>query len=187
MTIDLSDWVDQYGDPLFRFAMIRLQDRLAAEDAVQETFLAALCSASRYRGDCQPSTWLFSILRNKIADHFRSKKPEANGYDPEIVESPTGASLNGRPLQEWDADPKKIFENREFWSVFNRCAQKLPEKLAEAYFLRELDGHSPNEVCEILEISPTNLSMRVYRARLLMRHCLERHWFDAEKSEYVDS
>ncbi len=61
-----NQWIEKYGDTLFRYAMIRLNDKELAEDVVQETFIAALHSS--YLGDSSERTWLIGILKHKIMD-----------------------------------------------------------------------------------------------------------------------
>src|SRR6201999_4660811 len=63
-------WVEEHGDYLFRYALSRLRDPVRAEDAVQETFLAAL-KAGNFAGRSAEKSWLTGILKNKIFDHFR--------------------------------------------------------------------------------------------------------------------
>lgn len=171
---DPAAWLDEYGDALFRFAYVRVGDRTTAEDLVQETFLAALQGGDRYAGEARVSTWLFAILRNKISDHFRAKGADVTSATEAVERS--GSAGKGRGSR-WDEDPARLVEEREFWLVFQKCAGKVPEKLSEAYYLRDMERLSPKEVCEILEISPTNLSMRLYRARRFMRDCLDKNWF----------
>ncbi|HKK02115.1 MAG TPA: sigma-70 family RNA polymerase sigma factor, partial [Desulfuromonadales bacterium] len=69
--LPLIDWVDKYGDFLYRFAMSRVGDVQLAEDLVQETFLAALKTSSSFAGRSSERTWLVSILKRKIIDHYR--------------------------------------------------------------------------------------------------------------------
>ena len=53
-----DEWVNEHGDYLFQFALMRLRDRSRAEDAVQETFLAALAGLDRFSGSSTVRTWL---------------------------------------------------------------------------------------------------------------------------------
>ena len=122
---------------MFRFALAKLRDSNKAEDAVQETLLAALRSADSFRGDSKVSTWLFSILRFKVADYFRGKE-----RDMESLEA--CESFGQQAIQrDWGEDPAVIFEDREFWSTFHQCVAKLPEKFFEVYMLREINRHCP--------------------------------------------
>lgn len=176
---DPTEWVQQYGDAMFRFAIRKVHQRCIAEELVQESFLAALRSRKRYRGDANISTWLFSILRHKIADHFRreSCRPNCDRNENESIESHPNRNLKNR---DWRADPAEVFEDGEFWQTFDQCIEKLPNKLAEVYILREVNEQSPKEISELLRISPTNLSMRLHRCRLALRKCLQQNWFQSE-------
>src|SRR5499426_932035 len=68
---DCAAWLDDHGDYLFRYAIFRLRDRTAAEDVVQETFLAALKAHGKFAGRGSERTWLVGIMKHKIVDHFR--------------------------------------------------------------------------------------------------------------------
>jgi RNA polymerase sigma factor (sigma-70 family) len=67
-----SDFVSRYQGRLLRFARAKLPQRADAEDVVQETFIAFLRSIGRYRGECDLETYLFSMMRRKIIDSYRS-------------------------------------------------------------------------------------------------------------------
>ncbi|MCA1685853.1 MAG: hypothetical protein LC745_07660 [Planctomycetia bacterium] len=82
----------------------------------------------------------------------------------------------------WGGDPARELENREFWDAFHRCLARLPPGLADAFFLREVDGLGPDEVQQILGITPANLWARLHRARSLLRQCLETGWFGRRTS-----
>lgn len=177
----VSDWVDQYGDDLYRFAFARLRDQTSAEDVVQEAFIAAFKSLNEFRSESTVKTWLISILRNKIVDFIRKDqrekaKPVSFVEDVNI----TSGSLDGNRLKEWDGDPSNVIENQEFWEIFNNCVAKLPENLAESFLMREINGIPVEDVCKIVGITSTNVSVRVYRARVFLRHCLDKNWFNPE-------
>ena len=76
MQIDPERWVDEHGDHLFRYAIVRLRDESLAEDAVQETLLSAIQSLGSYSGRSAERTWLIGILKHKIIDHFRKHSRE---------------------------------------------------------------------------------------------------------------
>ena len=69
-------WMEEYGDYLFKFALIRLRDETKAEDAVQETFLAALKGGTSFAGKSAEKSWLVGILKNKIYDYYRKASRE---------------------------------------------------------------------------------------------------------------
>src|SRR5579863_6750809 len=81
---DPERWVDEHGDYLFRFAFARLRDQTRAEDAVQETFLAALKGGKNFAGRSAEKSWLVGILKNKIYDYFRKAGRETSFTDLEF-------------------------------------------------------------------------------------------------------
>lgn len=176
---DPATWVDRYGDVLYRHALSRVGRCDVAEDLVQETFLAALKARDRFSGQSLESTWLLGILKRKIVDHYR-KARSTQSVGEEIVSLLEFFRKNGHwkaNLPKWPSDPQQDLEDREFWQVLQHCKSELPESLAAAFTLRELEQLETRETCTALGISPSNLSVRLHRARLLLRRCLERNWF----------
>ena len=176
-------WVDRYGDYLYRFAVARVKDAAVAEDLVQETFLAALRGRKNFRSRSAVQTWLTAILKHKIVDHYRKKNREHTMEDIETVSEAVDAFFKNtgswkiRP-GKWDINPMKIYEQREFMDVLLRCLSKLPDRLAKAFVLREMEGLSTEELCKTMQISATNSWVMLYRARTYLRRCLEINWLD---------
>ena len=186
-SVDPESWVDRHGDCLYRYALVRSRAPDLAADAVQETFLHALHAREDFAGRSSERTWLVGILRHKIIDHHRkAMREKALRHDPLRV-NPRDSTFDRRghwknaPL-DWGGDPTRALENREFWEAFEGCLAKLPSGVADAFFLRELDGLDAEEVRESLGITPENLWTRLHRARSLLRDCLESVWF--RRSEF---
>ncbi|GAC1322359.1 MAG: hypothetical protein NVSMB14_16990 [Isosphaeraceae bacterium] len=182
ISADPEGWVDRHGDCLYRYALARLRAPDLAADAVQETFLQALRAREDFAGRSSERTWLVGILRHKIIDHHRRSMREKDlRADPER-EGPRASKFDRRghwknaPL-DWQGNPDRALETREFWEAFEGCLAKLPSGVADAFFLRELDGLDAKNVRELLGITPENLWTRLYRARTLLRDCLESGWF----------
>ena len=163
------DWLAQHGDMLYRYAISRVNDADTAADLVQDTFVAALRAKERFRGEAEIGTWLVGILRHKIVDHFRKSQ--------RLRTDPVSADDHGARSCRWPRSPDRDFENQEFWVIFDECRRKLPAILASVFTLRELEQKTTEEICRELSITPTNLSVRLFRARSLLRDCLEIHWF----------
>src|SRR6188768_927125 len=68
-----DSWVDEHGDYLYRFALMRVRDPEAAQDLVQETFVAAIRASDRFQGTSSLRSWLAGILKHKIIDYFRER------------------------------------------------------------------------------------------------------------------
>lgn len=177
-------WVDRYGDCMYRYALLRLRSPELAADVVQETFLEALRVKDSFTGRSSERTWLIGILKHKIVDHFRkagrSRVSSTDTSSPPFTSEPEfdrrGHWKTGPA--SWRGEPGRALETREFWDVFGRCLSGLPGSLADAFFSRELDGQSAEEVQQSLGITSANLWTRLHRARSLLRRCLEEHWFD---------
>ena len=81
------------------------------------------------------------------------------------------------PPRDWGSDPLREYERREFWEVLGQCLSKVPAPLVDAFLECELEGSSREAICRDLNVTPENLSVRLFRARLLLRRCLEMNWF----------
>ena len=179
---DPGSWVDQHGDGLYRYALLRVQDPELAADLVQETFLDALRNRESFRGEASERTWLVGILNRRISDHFRQvyrSRPALEDREGSKVSEGVFNELGQwrvRPAA-WNGDPERDMERVEFWETLRGCLARLPPTLADTFVQREVEGFSGTEVCENCQISPANLWARLYRARLLLRECLERRWF----------
>lgn len=176
-------WVERHADVLFRYALQRVHRRDVAEELVQETFLAALRARRDFAGESSEQTWLVGILRHKIVDHIRrtarlrsARRELSGGSAAEDCFRPDGRWKEAP--SDWGSDPVTILSRQDFWSVFEKCFARLPPPLADTFVLRELEERPPSEVCESLEITSSNLWVRLHRARLLLKECLEKNWFE---------
>ena len=182
---DPAQWVDLYGNYLYRFALGRIRNTQDAENVVQETLLAAFKARESFSGRSSERTWMIGILKHKIIDYFRKKYREVPVTDLQTrQEQATIDSFfdqTEHPLKypsDWTADPRALSETNEFWAVMEACLKKLPQTTALAFSMREIDSMKTEEICHILNITPTNLWVMMHRARLQMRGCLETHWFE---------
>ncbi len=178
-------WVDKYGDLLYRTALARVANQTVAEDLVQEAFLAAWKGRATFDGRSELSTWLVAILRRKIADHFRStgrSRETAPGDDePGEHDLFDHRGVWRSPIGKLSLQLETPLEREEFLHVLQTCVQELPGNLAQAFSLRELKSTPPESVCEEIGISRQNLAVRLHRARLLLRSCLQGRWLGERK------
>lgn len=188
-TSPAEQWVDLYGDYLYRFALGRLRQPDLAKNVVQETFLAALTARKNFSGRSSERTWLIGILKHKIIDHLRHKYREVVATDLNEDQKAIDNFFDeaGHPFKYpsgWLPNPRELSQNHEFWLVLERCLKKLPEKTAHAFTLREFDEMETRDICKILKISATNLWVMLHRARIQLRECLEINWFEKEASTF---
>ena len=186
--INPEDWVDQYGNYLYHFALGRLRNITDAENVVQETFLAAFKARNTFSGKSTERTWLVGILKHKIIDLLRKsyrEKPVTDIQNSEeaINQAFDYAGHSKKTLGHWIPKPDELLENKEFWAAFYKCSEKLPKTAGHAFLLREIEKIDSKEICEILGISLSNLWVLLHRARLQLRDCLEINWFNGKKNQ----
>jgi len=191
--LDPARWVQEYGDILFGFAAARVRDRAIAQDLVQETFLAALKASESFAGRSTERSWLFGILRNKLADYYRLQYREIAIADMEspLPEEQAAFATSGLGKDGWVMKlapkawetPDRTLVSKEFKEVFKNCLSRLPGKVAQVFVLREIDGIPSEKICKDLGVSPNNLWVMLHRARMGLRRCLEVHWFGNKQND----
>lgn len=187
-----DQWVQEHGDILFRYALARVRDSALAEDMVQETFLAAIKSRDKFSGRSAERTWLVGILKHKIIDYIRKASRQTAYEDMDLPAQ--AADISGdlyfdrkghwkiKP-PDWQTNPRKKFEQEEFHDVLQTCLAKLPDRLRQVFILRELEDLDADEICETLDITPSNLWVMLHRARNGLKGCLEKNWLAASSGE----
>jgi len=177
-------WLDQHGAALYKYALVHTRDEHKAEEAVQETLLAALQARDRYAGGASPRTWLIGILKHKIMDMFRHDAREVQLDEPDDLEdademrTEDNFASDGHwqnRLSDW-GNPEELLERGQFMAILQRCLDALPPRLARLFMLREVMEENSENICQELAITPTNLWTMLYRARLGLRQCLDRNW-----------
>jgi len=170
-----------------RFAVLQLSDTHLAEDAVQEALIGALKNVGSFTGKAALKTWVFAILKNKIADLLRKhQKLVTQGSFLRGEEDDEALSalfdqkgfwrVEERPAS-WDS-PQHAFDQKEFWQIFEICLDNLPGSQARVFMMREFVELDSNEICASVGITTSNLNVLLHRARLRLRECLENRWFD---------
>src|ERR1041385_4784769 len=142
--IDPTVWGDDHGDYLFRYAVVRLREEAQAEDAVQETLLAAIQSLASYGGKSTERTWLTGILKHKIIDHYRKSSREVpldpsetdlSEFDPLFERTDEFKNHWSDTLSPriWNRSPDEALQENEFFGVLQNCLTKLPERVANVF------------------------------------------------------
>jgi RNA polymerase sigma-70 factor (ECF subfamily) len=175
------EWLEAYGDFLFNLAVRQVRDETAAEDLVQETFLAALKARDTFRGQSSNRTWLVGILRHKIYDHWRrvcrerlvqsdetSARPDQEAWDEPVLWAPE--------VEAECLEPSRRMELAEFRQALETALGKLPSRIAQVFQLYSVEERSNYEVCDRLGISENNLWVMLHRARKQLRAELADWW-----------
>ncbi|NQV02591.1 MAG: sigma-70 family RNA polymerase sigma factor [Bacteroidia bacterium] len=181
VSVSLSDWVESYTKDLYSWALHKVSNEELAKDLVQDTFLAAAEKLNSWKGESAPKTWLFSILNHKIIDYYRKKirQPVSleNRPDTLFFDESGDWNASNRP-GEWDEEGKNLLDDADFRNVLQTCLEALPERWNTCVKLKYLMNKNGEEICQELDIAPTNLWQMVHRAKLQLRDCIETNWFN---------
>lgn len=180
-TREPTEWVEAYGDYLYRYAFSRLRDGNAAEEAVQETFLAGIRFIDQFSGDGSQRAWLLGILKRKIVDHVRQRmrydRDGAGDADADLTEQLFDEKGFWNPgTAPWSNSPDSPLEAEELWAIVQNCLETLPKGQADVFVLSVMEELAGEEICNELEITPSNLWVRLHRARLGLARCVGSRW-----------
>jgi RNA polymerase sigma-70 factor (ECF subfamily) len=168
---------------LLRIAVLQLRSEAVAEDVVQDTLIAALEGAKRFAGNSTVRTWLVGILKHKIIDQIRRGSREvalvvdvADGAEGDFDSMFNDAGHFIESPRDW-GNPERTLEQKRFYEVLEICLSGLSPNLGRIFLMREFLGLETEEICKDLKISSTNCWVMLYRARMGLRACLEKRWF----------
>ena len=173
----VNDWIKKYSDTFFNYLYTRVGDKTAAKDILQETFIAAWKSSSNFKNESSEKTWLFSILKNKLMDHYRIQTrlmidlPDNSYFFDEADHWTEKASP-----KNWE-DAAASLNKKEFYLVLDQCKTKLTQVQQLAFTMKYIDEHEPHFICKVLQITTSNYWVIIHRCKLELRNCLEKKWF----------
>jgi len=181
-----TTFLEEIRKQMLRFASLQLGDAHQAEDVVQEALIGALKNATSFGGRAALRTWIFAILKNKIADTLRQKKRSVNASSllREDEDDDDFSALFDRK-RFWQQDqrpvawgsPELSLREGQFWRVFEACMDGLPPKQARVFMMREFLELDADEICEAVGLSTSNLHVLLHRSRLRLRKCIEDKWY----------
>ena len=178
-----ENWVKEYGDYLYGYAYSRMRDANAAEEVLQETLLAGVKYSGQYAGKGSVRGWLIAILKRKIIDYFRARKKHAgaslsdddDAFDPSTVLFDQQG--NWKPdTFKWSPSPEKNLEMSELSEVVQECLKDIPKGQADVFVLSVMEEMDSDSICEQLSITPSNMWVRMHRARLGLAKCVSAKW-----------
>ena len=187
--------LDRYHASLTRLARSYVATPAAADEVVQETWMAVITGIDRFEQRSSVKTWLHRILANRARtkgarEHrsvpFASLADEIEADEPAV--DPSRFRTRGRragawssPPPPWDDEPEARLLAAETRSVIDAAVAALPPNQQRVLTLRDLEGFTASEVCNALELSETNQRVLLHRARAKVRGALEAH-FEDERS-----
>jgi RNA polymerase sigma-70 factor (ECF subfamily) len=183
--------VDNYTPAMVRLALNYVPSRAVAEEVVQETWLGVLEGIDRFEGRSSLKTWIFRILMNRAmtrGQRERRSVPFSALFDP--LNEPSEPSVDpsrflgsgdpnaggwGVPPRRWDEIPEDRLLSRETFALIRAAIDTLPPHQREVITLRDVEGWTSVEVCNVLQVSETNQRVLLHRARTKVRRALERY------------
>ena len=162
---------------LLRYASLQLRDPQAAEDAVQETLLAALAGESGFGQRASLRTWLTDILKHKVIDAIRKASREAPAAGEDEFEALFDERGHWIEMPAAWSAPDASLDQKRFFAALELCLSRLPVKTAQTFMMREHMGLETDEICKELAITATHCWVLLYRARMALRECLTKEWF----------
>jgi RNA polymerase sigma-70 factor (ECF subfamily) len=180
--------IDRYGAMMLRVAQMYVRDRGTAEEVVQETWLAVLNGIDRFEERSSLKTWLFRILTNRAKTRgqrdgrmvpFSALAGAGDDADEPSVDPDRFLGPDSPHPGAWAAPPvpwpqEKLLE-AETLNVIEMAIEMLPEAQREVILLRDVDGWTPMEVSEVLDITDGNQRVLLHRARSKVRAALEEY------------
>ena len=183
--------VDKYSGSLVRLAMAYVPSRAVAEEVVQETWLGVLEGIARFEGRSSFKTWLFRILTNRAKtrgqresryEPFSSKSnlgddsQEAAVEPDRFIKSGVWVDHWASPPDSWDEDtPERLLLSKEGREQIDKAIEKLPMVQKQVITLRDIEGLTSKEICNILDVSETNQRVLLHRARSRVRQSLANY------------
>lgn len=182
--------VERHQASMLRLAMLYVPDPAAAQDVVQEAWLGVLRGLERFEARSSLKTWIFHILLNRAKTRARRDRrtvPFSTLWNPdEEPDEPTVDPARFRdsepwkdhwaaPPRSWSETPEARFLARETHKYVRKAVEALPPTQREVITLRDIEGWTADEVCNILEISETNQRVLLHRARSKVRQALEQY------------
>jgi RNA polymerase sigma-70 factor (ECF subfamily) len=182
-----AELVGKYGPSMLRIAMLYVSSRAVAEEVVQETWLAVLTGLERFEGRSTLKTWLFRILTNKAKTRGQregrtvpfSALAADGDEDQTAVDVDRFLGPDSRHAGHWAAPPRAVPEERllaaEARERIEAAIAALPDNQRTVITLRDLEGLSAEEACNVLGVSETNERVLLHRARSKVRAAFEQY------------
>jgi len=184
---------DRYHSVMLRLANVYVRDRAVAQDVVQDTWLRVLRGLDRFEARSRLKTWIFQILVNTARTRaVREKRtiPMSALGDPVVADSVESAIEPERFLPVdaprwpghwtslppgWGAAPEERLLSGEVRSLIHAAIDSLPPSQRQVVTLRDSEGWTTEDVCNILQITETNQRVLLHRGRSRVRRALERY------------
>jgi RNA polymerase sigma-70 factor (ECF subfamily) len=177
--------VRRHGGTLLRFARLFVRESSAAEEVVQDTWMAVLEGVDAFEGRASFKTWLYRILANRARTRavregrtipfaaLAEKEGDEHAVDPGRFDA--DGMWRDPPVGWTEETPESLALAAETRAVMEAAVQALPPAQRAVLVLRDEDGLETDEICNLLGLTVTNQRVLLHRARARVRQALEEH------------
>ncbi|WP_242336675.1 MULTISPECIES: RNA polymerase sigma factor [unclassified Anaeromyxobacter] len=177
--------VRRHGGALLRFARLFVRESSAAEEVVQDTWMAVLEGLDDFEARASFKTWLYRILANRARTRavregrsvpfsaLAETGSDEHAVAPERFDA--GGMWRDPPVGWTDETPERLALEAETRAVMAAAVQALPPAQRAVLVLRDEDGLETKEICNLLDLTVTNQRVLLHRARTRVRQALEAH------------
>lgn len=156
-----------YERSVYLMAMSYMKNKTDAEDIAQEAFIRAFRNLASFRSEAKFSTWLIGIALNEARSRLRRQsvvRMESIGEPPSEERSIAPALL-----RDWREIPSETLERAEIRKLIQEAVDALPDIYRQVFLLRDVEELNMNETAQALNISITNVKVRLHRARMMLQ------------------
>lgn len=173
----------RHNQTLFRVIRNYLKDQEEVKDAMQNAYLKAYDKLYQFRGNASFSTWLIRIGINEALLRLNDMKKSRTSF----LNTAGIADEMLKQIPDSQMNPEKAIIRQESRLLFEQAVDKLPEKYRIVYILKELEGFENADVAEALDISDSNIKVRLHRAKSLLKESLYKLSVKDEVFEFGNS
>lgn len=175
-TDKFHDLVKRYEQKLYNFSLRMCRNPSDAEDMIQDTFLNVFKYLKNFRHETKFKNWLYKVAASTCIKKRRKSKfaPDKELSLDEFL--PNDEAEKPEHVPEWALLPLDKLLNEELSSVINKTIISIPKKYRVVIVLRDIEGFSTAETAQILNLSPSNVKVRLHRARLYLRDKLKGYF-----------
>ena len=163
----------RYERPVFSVVVRMVRDRALAEDLAQEAFIRAFNAIDSYNPRFKFSSWIFKIANNLTIDHLRKRRISTVSIDGAPDATTADAQAQTRLVVEsQDENPQQYVENRELGGQIETAIGELRPEYRTVVLLRHVEGHTYDEIAQIMEVPLGTVKTYLHRARAELKQLL---------------
>jgi len=162
----LTELVNMYSGRIYNLGLRMMRNEKDAEDILQDTFLVMIQKLHTFQGRSSLYTWLYRVAMNLSLEKLKDK------HRTQITTSLDDPDYEGmsniHPIRLPDFTEEKLSDS-QFRRYLEKAMEDLNDKLKAVFILRDIEGNSVADTAKILNLTESNVKVRLMRARLFLR------------------